>query len=386
MRSMLGLVFFGSFLLGACSGSEGGVLRRSTGPTGDDSQDPSSQPASSGGTPVAAIACPADVPAAKAMGTAKDPTDVRFAQGNIVYREAAKVYRMKADGSDNKEIYTNANLIRSYADDTNLVAIEATPADPTAILEIMPIGETTAPAPPPGGGVDKPLEGLGQAAITIATNWNAAGSYIFASDTQYFYAMADVQNQGDTIYKVAKANGSMTILAQLNAPLTDPLLSGTDVWFVRDARRVYKVAQTVVDPTDPSKELTQPQGAQEIFSMGYADCRLAVGGNKTYCSTGAALETRDLTGANMSTVLEGAKAKAPFMLGPAMYTDTLLLRTLPSTASDPLKHGIRAVKVDGTTTAEKTIACGREPIGAFAASASLVVWAEKGKGLFSAPR
>lgn len=382
MRSMLGLAFLGSFLLGACSGAEGGTIRRGPGANGgtDDTPDPG-QTSSSSGSPVATIACPADVPAAKAMGTAKDPADVRFAQGNIVYREALKVFKIKTDGTDNKEMYTSENLVRSYADDTNLVTIEETPADPTAILKIMPVGATT----PPAGAPERPLDGV-LPAITVQTNWNAAGSYVFASDTQYFYAMADVPNQGDTIYKVAKANGAMTTIAQLNAPLTDPLLSGTDIWFVRDARRVYKVAQTAIDPTDPVKELAQAQPPTEVFGLGYADCRLAVGGNKTYCSTGAALETRDLSGANLSTVLEGAKAKAPFMLGPAMYTDTLFLRTLPSSASDPLKHGIRAVKVDGSSATDKTIACGRDAIGAFAASASLVVWAEKGKGLFSAPR
>lgn len=379
MRSMLGLVFVSSFFLGACSGAESGTLRRS--PSGSapvDTNDPTGDTGPTGST-TAAIACPADVPAAKALGTATDPADVHFAQGNIVYRDARKVYRIKADGTGNGEIYTNENLIRSYADDTSLVAIEETPADPAAVIKIMPIGETT-------GSDGKPVATL---PVTLTPGWNAAGTFVFASDAQYLYFLADVPNLGDTIYKVAKQGLAMTVLAQLNAPLTDPLLSGTDVWFVRDARRVYKVAQTAVaipGEEPPVKDGTQPQQAQEIFSMGYADCRLAVGGDKTYCSTGAALETRDLKGANMATVLDGTKAKAPFTLGPAMYTDTLLLRTLPSTATDPLKHGIRAVKVDGASATEKTIACGREPIGAFAASASFVVWAEKGKGLFSAPR
>jgi len=378
MRSMLGLVFVSSFILGACSGAESGTLRRS--PSGSapvDTNDPSGDTGQTG-TTTAAIACPSDVAAPTALGNATDPADVHFAQGNVVYRDALKVYRIKPDGTGNGEIYTSANLIRSYADDTNLVAIEETPADPTAVIKIMPIGETTGPD-------GKPLV---TAPVTLTPGWNAAGTYVFASDAQYLYFLADVPNKGDSIYKVAKQGLAMTLLAQLDAPLTDPLLSGTDVWFVRDARRVYKVAQTATAAPgeEPLRDITQPQPATEIFAMGYADCRLAVGGDKTYCSTGSALETRDLKGANVATVLDGTKAKAPFTLGPAMYTDTLLLRTLPSTAADPLKHGIRAVKVDGTAATEKTIACGREPIGAFAASASLVVWAEKGKGLFSAPR
>ncbi len=383
MRSILLPVFFGSFLLGACSGEDGGTIRRSGTPGSEQTPDPTTQTAPQGNPTSNAVACPTDTPVAKALGNATNAADVRFSQGSVVYRDGIHVMRVKKDGTDARDIYTNADLVSSFADDTFLVTIES-PDPPAAVIRIMAAGYTT---PGPGGLPADDGTGLPPGGVALNPGWNAAGTYVFASDALAFYFMADVPNQGDTIYKVDKKTRLMTQLAQLQAPLGDALLSGTDVWFVRDGRRVYKVAQTAVDPTDPTKEITKAQPAQEIFAMGYADCRLAVGGARTFCSTGAALETRDLTGANMATVLEGPKAQPSFVLGPVMYgADSLFLHSLPSSAADPLKHGIRAIKVNGTKAEEKSIACGRDEIRAIAADATMVVWAENGKGLFGAPR
>ncbi|MEA2752947.1 MAG: hypothetical protein QOI41_7090, partial [Myxococcales bacterium] len=150
----------------------------------------------------------------------------------------------------------------------------------------------------------------------------------------------------------------------------------------RDQKRVYKVTQT---PTDPANPLggTTASDPTEIFAIGYATCNLAVGGQHSFCSTGKALEQRDLTGGNLETVLDAQKMAAPTLLGAAQFgTDTVFVKSLPSTATDALKNGIHAIK----GTDDKLLVCGRETINAFAADDTQVVWAEQGKGVFSAPR
>jgi hypothetical protein len=63
-------------------------------------------------------------------------------------------------------------------------------------------------------------------------------------------------------------------------------------------------------------------------------------------------------------------------------TDAVFVRSLPSSPTDVLKNGIHAIK----GTDDKLVACGREAINAFTTDSSTVVWAEQGKGVFSAPR
>jgi hypothetical protein len=239
---------------------------------------------------------------------------------------------------------------------------------------------------------------MGQAPAPFLTaappGWLAGGTTVFGSDTDSFYVLADVANQGDTIYKVSKQNPNQVVqLALLDAPLSDAQLVGRDVWFVREAKRVYKVVQTpAIDPNgDPAGKLGElPGTAQpptEVFGLGYAKCNLAVGGDHAFCSTGKALEQRDLSGGNVLTVFDSLKAAAPSLLGSAIYgTDSVFVRSLPSSATDPLKNGIRAIKSNGTTADDKLVACGREPINSFAVDSAHIVWAEEGKGVFSAVR
>ena len=74
---------------------------------------------------------------------------------------------------------------------------------------------------------------------------------------------------------------------------------------------------------------------------------------------------------------------SPTLLGAAQFgTDTVFVRSLPSTTTDALKNGIHAIK----GTDDKVLVCGRDAINSFAADGSKVVWAEQGKGVFSAPR
>jgi hypothetical protein len=379
MRLSLGLLLVGSVALAACSGEDGGGIRRNgtaTGPTAnpDDVTPPPGGPAGP-----AAIACPATVAAPTALSTVDtNATDVHVIPGFVIYREGNKIVRVDPKGAGRTELYTSADLVHSYADETVIVTVES-PDAPDAILKVMPVGG-------PGGDKLDPANAGAEIVVTPPTPWSAGGTYVFASDAVSFYVLADVTNQGDTIYKLDKANPqAMTALATFpGSSLGDPQLSGTDVWFVRDQKRVYKVTQDVAgDPNvDKIPGAVTASPPTEVFGIEYANCKLAVGGNHTFCSTGKALEQRDLTGANLTTVYDTQKGM-PTLLGAAMFgADSVFVRSLPSSPTDALKNGIHAIK----GTEDKLVACGRETINAFTVASSTVVWAEQGKGVFSAPR
>lgn len=381
MRLCLGLLLAGSVALVACSGDDGGGLRLSNGPAAA----PGAGTVAGGGASTtapgpAAVACPTTVPAATAISaTDLNATDVHVIPGAILFRSDLKVIRIETTGTGARsEPYVSPDLVHAYADADVIVTIES-PNPPDAVLKVMPVGVTTGA--PPG-----PTKTDGALTATPA-NWSAGGTSVFASDATSFYVLADVTGQGDTIYKVSKADpNQMTPLANLDqSSLGDPQLSGTDLWFTRDQKRVYKVTQAPADPVnDPAGLLgTTASEPKEIFGIGYAKCNLAVGGTHTFCSTGKALEQRDLTGGNLETVLDAQKMSSPTLLGAAQFgTDTVFVRSLPSTTTDALKNGIHAIK----GTDDKVLVCGRDAINSFAADGSKVVWAEQGKGVFSAPR
>jgi hypothetical protein len=380
MRLYLGLLLAGSVALVACSGDDSGGLHLSGAPAAA----PGGGTVAGGGaattsTGPAAVACPTTVPAATAISaTDLNATDVHIIPGAILFRSDLKVIRIETTGGGARsEPYVSPDLVHAFADADVIVTIES-PNPPDAVLKVMPVGVTSgAPMDP------TKADGL----TATPENWSAGGTTVFASDATSFYVLADVTGQGDTIYKVSKADpNQMTQLANLDqSSLGDPQLSGTDLWFTRDQKRVYKVAQAPADPAnDPAGLLgTTASEPKEIFSIGYATCNLAVGGTHTFCSTGKALEQRDLTGGNLETVLDAQKMSSPTLLGAARFgTDSVFVRSLPSTATDALKNGIHAIK----GTDDKLLVCGRESINSFAADDTKVVWAEQGKGVFSAPR
>ena len=380
MRLYLGLLLAGSVALVACSGNDSGGLRLSGAPA----PAPGAGTVAGGGaattsTGPAAVACPTTVPAATAISaTDLNATDVHIIPGAILFRSDLKVIRIETTGGGARsEPYVSPDLVHAFADADVIVTIES-PNPPDAVLKVMPVGVTSgAPMDP------TKTDGL----TATPANWVAGGTSVFASDATSFYVLADVTGQGDTIYKVSKADpNQMTQLANLDqSSLGDPQLSGTDLWFTRDQKRIYKVTQAPADPAnDPAGLLgTTASEPKEIFGIGYATCNLAVGGTHTFCSTGKALEQRDLTGGSLETVLDAQKMSSPTLLGAAQFgTDSVFVRSLPSTATDALKNGIHAIK----GTDDKLLVCGRETINSFAADATTVVWAEQGKGVFSAPR
>jgi hypothetical protein len=375
--TILGLLLVGSASLVACSGDDGGGIRRGTG-TGTETPggDPGTTPGGAVTTPPStAITCPAGVPAPISVAQDTNAADIRVVNASAVYRQGPSVFKVDAGGT-RSTLYTNEDLVRSFIDAEVLVTIES-PNPPETVIKVMPAGPTTD-------------EQKGLELTATPAGWNAAGSYIFASDQTSLYAMADTTG-GDTIYKINKANPTiMTQLANIEAAsLGDAQLVGQDVWFVREQKRVYKIVQeTPQDPNlDPLGLGTVASPATEVFSMENADCKLAVGGSSAYCSTGKALEQRDLKGANLRTVFDPAKAAAPSLLGSAIYgADTVFVRSLPQGPTDLLKNGIRAIKMNGMIADEKFVACGRETITSFAVDTNVIVWTEQGKGVFMAPR
>jgi hypothetical protein len=363
MRISLGLLLAGSVALAACSGDDGeGTIRRGS--------PAASSPGAGTATDVApaaapaAVACPTTVAPPTALSTTDlNATDVRIIGGVVIYRDGAKVVAIDPASGARKELYTSPDLVHAFADETVVVTIES-PNPPDAVLRIKTPGADDLTVTP--------------------ENWSAGGTTVFGSDDASLYVLADVTNKGDTIYKVSKADPNvMTALTDLDAAsLGDPQIAGTDVWFVRDQKRVYRVTQTL-DATDPLNVTSVTSPATEVFGLGYADCKLAVGGSHAFCSTGKALEQRSLTGGDLQTVFDADKIAAPTLLGSALFgADTVFVRSLPSGAADALKNGIHAIK----GTDDKLIACGREPINAFAADSTSIVWAEQGKGVFRAPR
>lgn len=381
MRIVLGLLVLGSLSLFACSGDDGGGIRRAGGGSGGSSTEGDILPGPGGGQtgPAAAVTCPAGLTTKELSAIDKNAADIRIVGGNVVFRDGNTVVKVDARGI-RSQLYASTDLVRSFSDADVIATIES-PDPPNAVLKVMPAGPTTGPS---GLETAPPL-------VVTPANWNAGGTSIFGSDATYLYVLADVQTTGDTIYKVNKANPAiMTQLANLeNASLGSAQVVGSDVWFVREQKRVYKVAQV----TDPDDKLAPVPGlpggagtATEVFGLEYGDCKLAVSGTHTFCSTGKVLEQRDLEGGSMQTVLDPEKSALKSLLGAALWGgDTVFVRSLPAGTSDPLRNGIRAVKA-GVASSEKFVACGRETITSFAADSTTVVWTEQGKGVFSAPR
>lgn len=300
------------------------------------------------------------MPDAKTIGTEADATDLRLTDGALFFRTGAKVIRAAKDGSGRALAFESSDLVHAFvADGGTIVAIEQ-PDGPNALVRVV-----TADS-----GADEVL-----AATAVPTNWDAAGSYFFAADAKAFYAVADVPNQGEIVYALPRATPlAMIPLAQANDVISSPQLGDGAVWFVRDRKRVFKV------------ELEQPApSASEVFGIGYAACALAVGSDAAFCSAGATLEQRDLSGGSPKTLLEAAKSKVAAPFGSAIWADgTLYVRA--DAADAKMGYTIRAIKATSAGVEERIVACGRGAIGAMAVDGDTIAWTESGKGVFVAPR
>lgn len=357
-------------VLVACGGTdeEGPMPSRSPRVSGTDQQ--------GGGTTDPSAQNPAAAPCvgvadAKQISTEANAGDLRITDGAIFYRAGAKVMRAAIDGSGQVAIYESEKMLRSFVGGGFVVTIED-PTPPNAVLKVTSL-EDPANADPlkPAGTVE------------IATNFNAGGSYVIGADAEAFYLVGD-EAEGEVIYKVAKAAPALRPLVTVKEGISSAQIAAGGLWYVRDRSRVFTIPLATLDPNNPNQKV---QGEpREVFGSMATTCALAVGQDAAFCSVGAAVERRDLSGANPKTLFELTKSKvaAPFG-GPTWFDGTLYVRTgIPDATQG---HAIRALKAVNGTVEEKIVACGRTAgIGDIALDKDIVAWTQPDKGVFMAPR
>lgn len=379
MRSTIFAVL-GAMALVACGGSDDVKPHRSAAgdpsATGGAGNATGTDPGATASTPAQA-ACSA-VATPKQIGAETNADDVQLVGTTVYYRSDAQVEKVNVDGTGRDMVFTSPALVRSYVDGTTLLAIEQPdPGDANATLEIVDLSAAGQADPTTG----KP--GIGGSRGQTATNLNAASTYVFGADAASFFLVSDDANggTGDVIYSLDKATAALTAIGTVTGNVSDPQVKPGAIWYVMDQKRIFKIDLQYTDPGDPTQG-SAPQPAQEMFGIGYAACNLAVGTAHTYCSTSAQIEQRDMTGGNPKTLLQASSSKIQSPFGDALSSgDDLVVKT--DTGDGTLKHIIRGIAVSGD---EHLVACGRESIAAFATSSTNVVWAEAGKGVFSAPR
>lgn len=305
--------------------------------------------------------------------------DVNIAGTAVFFQVGSRVVRVLKDGTEKKDTYTSPNLVRTFVDKTAMILLEATTTSPDATIRVI---KATKPVAKPG---DPPLtdaafpefpEGTATAQVgtTAATNYNAAGTRVFASDETSFYLLADTA-AGDAIYKVSKDNpGTRTLLAQSPNVISDPQIASGAIWYVRDQQRVFKI---------PMEEGTAATPV-EVFGISYASCSLAVTEQAAFFSVGTALESRDLTGGSPATVIDALKSKTQARFG-ATRTQQGSILVRSGTPDEKVQHVIREIRPGTGTVDEKFVACGRALVTDLAVDATNVVWSEAA-GVFIAPR
>jgi hypothetical protein len=331
------------------------------------------------------------------LSDAKDATDIHIAGKAVFFRSGPTVQRVLKDGTDKRSVYASLTLVHAYVDATSLITVEANTRTLEATIRVITAGSARQPSNPLDGPFPlvpgfpdvtaPPTEGdfAGSAA---ATNFNAAGTYVFASDETSFFLHADTDT-GDAILRVSKVNPALstTLVAAANATIDNPQIANGELWFVRDQKRVFK-SKLVDDQTDPDKigfGIGVGGEPTEVFGIGYASCTLAVNDTAAFCSIGTAVERRDLTGGNPTTILDAQKSKTQADFGPTLIHDGVLF--VRSEAPDArVKHVIRELKPVATGIEEKLVACGRGMVTDLTADASNVVWTEDGAGVFITPR
>lgn len=365
LSSIVSFLAVGSTL--ACGGFEPTGPKRATTPGADPGASAPAAPTDAQRqTPASACA---GIAPPTTITTDAEASDLRLTDGAVFYRTPTKVVRASKDGAGRATVLESADLVRAFvADGGGMVVTIEDPDPPNAVVRIVSLDP------------DQP-------ATTVQTNWNAAGSSVFAADDSSWYVLADVPNQGEVVYQLPKATPqAMTQLAQADDVVTDPQLVDGRVWYVRDHNRVFEVdvPDAAAAAADPTKAVA-PAAPKEMFGIGYAACALAVGSDAAFCSAGATIEQRDLSGGSPKTILDEAKSKVSSPFGYAVWSDgTLYVR---SDAADPkMGYTIRAVKATSAGVEERVVACGRSAIGEIAVDKDSVVWTEPGKGAFAAPR
>lgn len=377
--SLLGVIILASACssLVACGGGDEGASISSRGPRISGGEQPvggNTDPNTAAATAAATgsgAAC-SGVVDAKQISSEPNAGDLRITDGAIFYRAGTKVMRAATDGSGQVAVYEAEKMLRSFVGGGFVVAIED-PNQATAVIKIASLGDPANPDPQKAA-----LNGT-----EIATNFNAGGSYFIGDDADAFYLVGD-EAQGEVIYRLSKTAPALQALVTVTDGVSSAQVATGGLWYVRDRSRVFLIPSATPDPNDPTQKV---QGeTREVFGSMTTACALAVGRDAAFCSVGAAVERRDLTGANPKTLFEATKSRvaAPFG-GPTWFDGTLYVRSGAPDATHG--HAIRALKSTGGTIEEKIVACGRTAaIGDIAVDKDVVAWTQPDKGVFIAPR
>ena len=385
MRKALGIfVSLAALALVGCADDDmASGLRSRSGTASREAESPAPAAAQAVDTQTAAEKTCATVQPPTALSDAKDARDVYVAGAAVFYQSGPKVHRVLKDGTGKKELYTSPNLVRTFVDKTTMILVETTGDSPEATIRVIkaisPDVKEGEQAPQPAFPEFPSAEDGVAPGIATATNFNAAGTWVFASDETSFYLLADTGN-GETIYEVKKDNpGVQTALAQSPNVITNPQIASGAVWYVRDQQRIFKVALADEENGIPQGEPT------EVFGIGYASCSLAVNELAAFCSVGSAVERRDLTGGNPKTILDAEKSMTQARFGATIAHDgTLYVRS--EAPDEKVKHVIRAIEPKADAAEEKLVACGRGMVTGLAVDGTSVVWTEENGGVFVAPR
>jgi len=296
-------------------------------------------------------ACPTGVPAAAHVATDTNATGVQVAGDYVYFQVGPRVARVGRDGVGRAEIYYGEYIVRAWADDTALLVVES-PAPPAAVLRVSDLG-------------------AGDDMRAKATTLDAASTRVFASDATRFF-LVTTGKTGDDIHSLDKKSLDLKKLTSTGGAVTDAQIVDGALWYVRDGSRVF------------TRKLDEEAAPSEIFGLGAGSCRLAVAAGSAFCSAGASIEQRELTGKNPRTVLEAdrsTQARAPF--GAALYAGgELLVRS-----TDPTLGAIlRSIRVAWDRVDESLVACGRPEIEAVAADDRGIAWVEPGRGVFHVAR
>lgn len=352
---------------GGASSSSGG---EGTAPPGTTNPGTTTTPPSPAVTACSAAAAPT------ALSDAKDANEVHIAGKAVFFRSGQSVVRVLKDGKDKKTVFTSPNLVRAFADRNGLLLIDKTDdGNPNATLRAYTAKGSQAPAegepaPPAAEFPEFPVvEGEDPGGTTAATNFSALSAQVFGADGKNYYALAEENNTGNSlVVAIDRTTLTQTNIVNEAETITNPVLSGGAIYWVQEGQRIKKITLATE---------TEPQGtATEIFGLG--QCNLAVSDSAAFCSVGATIETRDLTGKNAKTLMSAGQSKSTAPFGDATWLDgKLYVRSVQPDAE--VKHFLRSITSDG---AESFVACNRAAIKDFTADATDLVWAEEGVGVF----
>jgi hypothetical protein len=367
--SLVGLVVLASAcsLLVACGGDGEQGPMPSRGPRVSGTDQPGTGGTTDPSTPTGGTAACAGVAEAKLISDDPNAGDLRISDSAIFYRSGTKVMRAALDGTGQVPVYEAEKLVRSFVGDGLIVTIED-PNNDTAVIKVTNLEDpaTADPTKPP-------------TSVEIATTMNAAGSYVVGADAEAVYLVGD-EETGEVIYKIAKAAPALQALVTVTEGISSAQVAADGLWYVRDRSRIFKIPAATPDPNNLEQKV---QGeVREVFGSLATACALAVGQDAAFCSVGASVERRDLSGANPKMLFEATKSKvaAPFG-GPTWFDGTLYVRT--GTPDATSGHAIRALKAANGTVEEKIVACGRTAaIGDLAVDNLVVAWTQPDKGVF----